>query len=193
MSFTLDENIEQTALGDGEHEETEALTAEEADGIITAEAEALTAEETDGIITAEAEALTAEEADGIITAEVGEPEVAANEMTLHERGASEVIMEDLEELIAEFPELSDLRDASELSDPLRYAKLRDLGLSPKEAYLATSGRKRAIDTRAHLSGARPKPLNTPPNISAYAVRCVRELFDGISDEEIISLYKRVNG
>lgn len=109
-----------------------------------------------------------------------------------ERSASQIIMEDLEELIAEFPELSDLRDASELSDPIRYGKLRDLGLSPKEAYLATAGRKRIIDTRAHLSGAKPKPLNTPSNISAYAVRCVRELFDGISDEEIISLYRRVN-
>ena len=114
-------------------------------------------------------------------------------MPTHERTASEIIMEDLEELIAEFPELSDLRDASELSDPIRYGKLRDLGLSPKEAYLATSGRKRMFDTRAHLSGAMPKPLNTPSNISAYAVRCVRELFDGISDEEIISLYRRVNG
>ncbi|MBR5242321.1 MAG: hypothetical protein IKV20_04195 [Clostridia bacterium] len=115
------------------------------------------------------------------------------EAPAHERTASEIIMEDLEELIAEFPELSDLRDASELSDPIRYGKLRDLGLSPKEAYLATSGRKRMIDTRAHLSGAMPKPLNTPSNISTYAVRCVRELFDGISDEEIISLYRRVNG
>ena len=191
MSFTLDENIEQTALGDGEHEEAEAFTAEEADGTITAEAEAITAEAE--AITAEAEAITAEEADGIITAEVGEPDVAANEMTVHERGASEVIMEDLEELIAEFPELSDLRDASELSDPIRYGKLRDLGLSPKEAYLATAGRKKIIDTRAHLSGARPKPLNAPSSIPAYAVRCVRELFDGISDEEIISLYRRVNG
>ena len=106
------------------------------------------------------------------------------EAPAHERTASEIIMEDLEELIAEFPELS---------DPIRYGKLRDLGLSPKEAYLATSGRKRMIDTRAHLSGAMPKPLNTPSNISTYAVRCVRELFDGISDEEIISLYRRVNG
>ena len=115
------------------------------------------------------------------------------EMPTHERSINEIIMEDLEELIAEFPELSDLRDASELSDPIRYGKLRDLGLSPKEAYLATAGRKRIIDTRAHLSGAKPKPLNTPSSISAYAVRCVRELFDGISDEEIISLYRRVNG
>ena len=110
-----------------------------------------------------------------------------------ERTPGEIIMEDLEELIEEFPELSDLRDASELSDPIRYGKLRDLGLSPKEAYLATSGKKRVIDTRAHLSGAKPKPVNTPSKISAYAVRCIRELFDGISDEEIISLYKRVNG
>ena len=110
-----------------------------------------------------------------------------------ERTAGEIIMEDLEELIAEFPELSDLRDASELSDPVRYGKLRDLGLSPKEAYLATCGRKRVIDTRAHLSGAMPKPVNAPTKISAYAVRCMRDLFDGISDEEIISLYKRVNG
>ena len=115
------------------------------------------------------------------------------EPAAHDRCTSEIIMEDLEQLISEFPELSDLRDASELSDPIRYGKLRDLGLSPKEAYLATAGRKKIIDTRAHLSGARPKPLNAPSSIPAYAVRCVRELFDGISDEEIISLYRRVNG
>ena len=115
------------------------------------------------------------------------------EPAAHDRSTSEIIMEDLEQLISEFPELSDLRDASELSDPIRYGKLRDLGLSPKEAYLATAGRKKIIDTRAHLSGARPKPLNAPSSIPAHAVRCVRELFDGISDEEIISLYRRVNG
>ena len=118
---------------------------------------------------------------------------APSEANQPKRSVTEIIMEDLDELIADFPELASLRDIEELNDPLRYGRLRDLGLTPKEAYLATRGKKVTQDSRAHLSGAKPKPMNTPGSISSYAVRCVRELFDGISDEEIISLYKRVNG
>lgn len=180
MSVTLEEKNETGAAFDISLPEEEDIMTE---GIGTAE-EADAQSEMQPEITA-------------VNAELSEIPVINEESpeipVARERGASEIIMEDLEELIAEFPELSDLRDASELSDPIRYGKLRDLGLSPKEAYLATAGRKRIIDTRAHLSGAKPKPLSTPSNISAYAVRCVRELFDGISDEEIISLYRRVNG
>ena len=155
--------------------------------------------EEDGITPAHEDDLLVEEAE--ITGEAPEPldeepeaiEEITEIPTPDERSINETLMEDLEELLDEFPELSDLRDASELSDPIRYGKLRDLGLSPKEAYLATSGRKRVIDTRAHLSGTKPRPLNTSSKIPGYAVRCIRDLFDGISDEEIIKLYKKVNG
>lgn len=163
-------------------EKNDAVGADEA--MLTEKEDTFTAEEG---MTTETDAPQENTSGSVIGEEMPEEPAA------HDRCTSEIIMEDLEQLISEFPELSDLRDASELSDPIRYGKLRDLGLSPKEAYLATSGRKKIIDTRAHLSGARPKPLNAPSSIPAYAVRCVRELFDGISDEEIISLYRRVNG
>ena len=50
--------------------------------------------------------------------------------------------EDLRILKEEFPELYGASDITELDDPLRYAALRDLGLSPREAYLATAKPKR---------------------------------------------------
>ena len=58
----------------------------------------------------------------------------------------EIIAEDIKLLKAEFPELYAMEDITELENPLRYAALRDLGLSAQEAYLATTRRKRQ-DTR----------------------------------------------
>ena len=58
--------------------------------------------------------------------------------------------EDVKILSEEFSELEGLSDITELENPLRYAALRDLGLTPTEAYLATTRRKRERDNRAHL-------------------------------------------
>ena len=52
----------------------------------------------------------------------------------------EVIAKDLEILRSEFPELSGLSDITQLDNPIRYAALRDIGLDPTEAYLATTKR-----------------------------------------------------
>jgi len=102
-----------------------------------------------------------------------------------------IIVEDLERLRAEFPELSNIKDISELENPLRFAELRDLGLDATEAYLATTKRRRQ-DTRSHLqsaygrSAAPPSGMMTQRELSA-----ARELFGNLSDSEIQRLYKKV--
>ena len=66
---------------------------------------------------------------------------------------AELVREDVRALRSEFSELAGLADITELENPLRYAALRDLGLSPAEAYLATARKERARDNRSHLYGA----------------------------------------
>lgn len=100
---------------------------------------------------------------------------------------------DMRTLRAEFPEILDISDLSMLDDPARYGELREMGLSPKEAYLATrkphaSGR----DNRSHLKSALPRAVVgggegiAPEDLSDY-----REIFDGMTDHEIRKLYKKV--
>ena len=105
---------------------------------------------------------------------------------------AELVREDMRELAAEFPEMRDVSDIMELKEPLRYAALRDLGLSPREAYLATEGRKRAPDTRRHLTSAVPKAAGAPGSgMSLGELEKARDLFPGLGDRELMGLYKRV--
>ena len=99
---------------------------------------------------------------------------------------------DAAELRREFSELCDLKDICELENPLRYAALRDLGLSPAEAYLATT-RVRKRDNRAHLYATRAISSSTSTVMSEGELAAAREIFSGVSDSEIRSLYKRVAG
>ncbi len=100
-------------------------------------------------------------------------------------------IEDMETLAEEFPELRG-REITELENPMRYAALRDLGLTPREAYLATSGIRIQRDNRSHLGSAVPRGASRPSSkITASELKAARELFDGISDAQIIQLYKRV--
>ena len=100
---------------------------------------------------------------------------------------------DTEYLREHFAELSDIKDISELENPLRYAALRDLGLTPEEAYLATT-RKRRTDNRSHLYASVPR--HSAPPVSAMTERELieaRELFPNASDAQIRKLYKKVTG
>lgn len=99
---------------------------------------------------------------------------------------------DLEELREEFPELATVDSVTELPNPIRYAALRDLGLSPGEAYLLSSRRKLAQNNRAHLTTGVPGAAKSPASrLSCREMEEMRELFGNISDSEIYSLYKRV--
>lgn len=104
---------------------------------------------------------------------------------------AKIVREDIAALSAEFPELKGLSDITELENPLRYAALRDLGLTPAEAYLATSKRQRARDNRSHLYGApiiNSKRSGAVPETEMVAAR---EIFSDMSDAEIRRLYKKV--
>ena len=99
---------------------------------------------------------------------------------------------DLIALKHEFSELGALESIAELENAERYGALRDLGLTPREAYLATAPRVRRQDNRAHLTSAVPIRAGSPDvGISARELAAARELFSGLSDSEIRSLYKRV--
>ena len=103
-----------------------------------------------------------------------------------------IVESDLNSLSEAFPELSEIRSISELSDPLRYAALRDLGLTPKEAYLATGGRKKRADNRAHLSSSVPRGAEIPRGaMSEKELNMARDIFSDMSDREIRRLYRRV--
>ncbi len=103
----------------------------------------------------------------------------------------ELIAKDMAELKASFPELADIGDITELDDPLRYGALRDLGLTPEEAYRATARHTRRSDNRAHLKSSAPRHAAAPSGSLPYAeLQAARELL-GVSDAELQRLYKRV--
>ena len=80
---------------------------------------------------------------------------------------------------------------TELNNPLRYAALRDLGLSPIEAYMATA-KRRTQDTRSHLKSAHGRSAAAPAGMmSQYELASARELFPGMSDADLQRLYKKV--
>ena len=104
---------------------------------------------------------------------------------------------DLATLKEEFPALRELSSIAELDNPTRFAELRDLGLSPREAYLATASAKAsrgvAYDNRSHLHSFVPKSHGrSVDTMSVSELREARELFSGMTDSEIIRLYKKVN-
>ena len=100
--------------------------------------------------------------------------------------------EDLEAIRREFREARELTSLTDLDDPVRFAELRELGLTPREAYLATRKPKKP-DNRSHLSGAAPRSAGSVGSgMTQNELLRARELFSGMSDREIQSLYKRVS-
>lgn len=102
--------------------------------------------------------------------------------------------EDLRTLKGDFPELADTVSLSALSDPVRYGELRELGLSPREAYLATEGRRtvRQRDTRSHLGSSVGRTASPAGGrLGAAELYAARDLFPSLSDGEIEALFRRV--
>ena len=103
-----------------------------------------------------------------------------------------LMFSDVQVLKGKFPELREMENLTELNNPLRYAYLRDLGLTPEEAYLATARPRSSVNNRAHLFGAAPKRASSPSSaITEGELANCRELFDGMSDDDIRSLYRKV--
>ena len=96
--------------------------------------------------------------------------------------------QDLCELAGVFSELESLSDIEEIREYDKYKRFRDLGLSPKEAYLATGEpqpKRRATPT---------SPISVRRPVSAMPeseLRMAREIFSDLSDREITILYRMV--
>lgn len=105
-----------------------------------------------------------------------------------------LINEDLQVLRSAFGELAGIKDITELENPVRYGALRDLGLTPEEAYLATTKRRKAekADTKLHLRSSLPKRVYSKDSEISYRdMEIARDIFPGVSDKEIRRLYKKV--
>ncbi len=104
---------------------------------------------------------------------------------------AELVREDVRILSEEFSELSELRDICELEDPIRYGALRDLGLSPAEAYLATTRSRAKFDNRSHLHSSPMVSSRSSGYIPEADMEAARELFSDLTDSQIRCLYKKV--
>lgn len=102
-----------------------------------------------------------------------------------------LVSEDMRALSEEFSDGAPIK-VTDLKNPSRYGALRDLGLTPKEAYLASGGRINRIDNRSHLSSSVPRNMTAAfSEIPRAHLDMARELFSDLSDSEIRSLYKKV--
>ena len=96
---------------------------------------------------------------------------------------------DVAELSQNFPEV----ESDELLNVERYVELRRLGLTEREAYLATRKAAPREDNRSHLTPSISKEARMPSSAMPEGeLRAARELFYGMSDLEIRRLYKRVS-
>ena len=90
------------------------------------------------------------------------------------------------------------RHLGEMPGAIRFAELRELGLSVEEAYYAVRGAKPEKPTpdrggRAHLHASVPGRAATGGvGMTVGEIEAARRLFPGLPDREIASLYRRVN-
>ncbi len=104
----------------------------------------------------------------------------------------EIMRKDMQELLSLFPHLSGKTSIRELDNPLRYAALRDLGLSPKEAYLACSDIGMVYDNRSHITASAPRGASSSQDVlSSSDLEAARMIFSDLSDRDIQKLYKKV--
>ena len=85
-----------------------------------------------------------------------------------------------------------MKNIDELADPVRFGALRDLGLTAKEAYLASGGKKRSYDNRTHLISSVPGGARSAVDgISRVELDMARDIFGSMSESEIQKLYRKV--
>ena len=137
-----------------------------------------------------------EKENGLDTAEAEKEAAEKNNITSEEddRGDyySQLAKADLTALRTSFRELRSLGDISELENPVKFARLRDEGLSAVEAYLECRKIKKTYDNRSHLHSSLPlSRTRDEGSMSKDELIAARELFPDISDAEIQKLYKSV--
>ena len=102
-----------------------------------------------------------------------------------------LVSEDMRILSEELGDGETIR-ITDLKNPTRYGALRDLGLTPKEAYLASGGRISRSDNRSHLNSSVPKNMTVAfAEIPRAHLDMARDLFSELSDSEIKALYRKV--
>lgn len=114
-----------------------------------------------------------------------------------------MVAADMNELHSMFPETKDITKLEDIPNCQRYAELRDMGLSVKEAYSAANpeGRREAVAnsvkqqtinaSKSHLKSNVPiASKDTSIKISRAEMNQMREMFPEKSDKELIALYKK---
>ena len=130
------------------------------------------------------------EPDEAVTSEIGD-ETAEGAPESDAEDIGEALEAELAQLKEIFPELSGVEDITGIKNPMRYAALRDLGLSPTEAYLAARGPQRTSDNRSHLRTSVPRGMGRGTSMPPEELARAREIFYGMSDSEIQRLWKKV--
>ena len=101
--------------------------------------------------------------------------------------------EDLAEIKRLDPSYAPAAHLGELPFARRFAELRDLGLSVKEALAAASPRFQSYDGRAHLRAVAPRGARAPEGVlDRDRMKEAKLLFSGLSEGEINALYRRVS-
>ena len=156
------------------------------ENILNEENEAVKESIEDAAITDENDATVNDEGENKENAPVEEESLA------EEPDYAKIIDDDIRALKEEFPELHSMTDIYELKNPARYGALRDLGLSAKEAYLASGGVRAMRDNRSHLYSSVPKSATSPlGEIPRQEFELAKEIFSDMSDSEIRKLYQKV--
>lgn len=148
------------------------------------------------------------DAEGISPEEYAKQREEAKRKEAAERLYAEVLLEkkiaeDLAILHAEFPETKAITKLEQIPNARRFAELRDIGVSAREAYVAAnidahrdriakSVRQQSINaTKSHLKSNVPiASKDTSVKISRSDMEQLRDLFPNKSDKEIIALYKK---
>lgn len=112
---------------------------------------------------------------------------------------------DLAEVHAAYPSTRGYTSVKQLPNFSEFARLRDLGVSPKQAYIAAnpdavtaaaaeSARQRSMnDGKGHLKPAvRKSSKDTSLVLSKKDMAMYRDTFPELSDKEIMALYKQAN-
>ena len=99
---------------------------------------------------------------------------------------------DLAEIKRLSRDFAEVEHLSELPFARRFAELRDLGLSVKEALAAVTPLREGVSGKSHLRSAVPRPSYIPEDsLSHEEMRKAKDLFYGLSEKEINALYRRV--
>ena len=150
----------------------------------------------------------AAEADGVTPAEYAkrqaqEKTLAQARQLLQQTEFEKKASADLAALHAAYPDTRQYSNIRDIPNLKRFGDLRDLGLSPKEAYAAANPdgvrtnvadavKKQSLaDTKGHLRSAVPRGSHdTAPKMSRSELAQWRDIFPDLSDKEILKLYRQ---